>query len=94
MNETLTLKIIFVTNALKSHSKCHLFMYSQKNDLCETADLELSDNRIFKALLWIKESFKSIDFDLAKHVLVSTSTPFWTWWVNFDWSGIIYLKGF
>ena len=76
MNETLTLKIIFVTDALKSHGKCHLFMYSQKNDPRETADLVLSDNRIFKTLLWIKKSFKSIDFDLAKHVLVSTPTHF------------------
>ena len=53
------------------------------------------DNQIFKALLRIKKSFKSVDFDLSKYVLVSRPTHPWTGWVNFDWSGnykiIIYL---
>ena len=30
---------------------------------------------------------KSIDFDLAKHILVSTPTHACTGWVNIDWSG-------
>ena len=33
--------------------------------------IKLRDYRIFKALLWIKKSFMFIDFDLAKHALVS-----------------------
>ena len=49
--------------------------------------IKLRDNRIFKALLWIKKSFKSIDFDLAKHALVSPPTHLFAGWVNFDWSG-------
>ena len=56
---------------------------------------KLRGNRIFKVLLLIKKSFKFIDFDLAKHVLVSSTHPLLHRWVNFDWSGnyeiIIYL---
>ena len=35
---------------------------------------ELRDNWIFKTLLRIKKSFKSIDFDLVKYALVSPLT--------------------
>ena len=42
---------------------------------------ELSDNWIFKTLLRIKKSFKSIDFDLVKYALVS---PLTNGRVNFD----------
>ena len=46
--------------------------------------IKLRNNRIFKALLWIKKLFKSIKFDLAKKALVSPPThpP-----INFDWLG-------
>ena len=44
--------------------------------------IKLRDNRIFKALLRIKKSFKFIDFDLAKHTLVLTHP--YSGWVNFD----------
>ena len=44
------------------------FMYSQKLP-SQDCVIKLRDNRIFKALLWIKKSFKSIDFDLGKHAL-------------------------
>ena len=47
-------------------------MYSRKPSRRDSV-IELRDNRMFKALLWIKKSFKSIDFDLAKHALVSHS---------------------
>ena len=47
---------------------------------------KLCDNRIFNALLRIKKTFKSINFDLVKHVLVSPLTQPWNKWVNFDWS--------
>ena len=39
-------------------------MYSRKRSPQECV-IKLRDNRIIKALLWIKNSFKSIDFDLA-----------------------------
>ena len=42
---------------------------------------------MFQELLWIKKSLKSIDFDLAKHALVSSPTHRCTGSVNFDWSG-------
>ena len=61
-------------------------MYSQKWSPWDCIT-KLRDNRIFKALLWIKKSFKSIDFDLAKHALVSPQTDHYTGWVNFGWSG-------
>ena len=52
-------------------------------------------NRIFKAFLQIKESLNSINFDLPKQLLVSTTTHPCTGWINFDWSWnyekIIYL---
>ena len=51
-------------------SYCHLFVYSPKRSPRDCV-IKLCDNRIFKALLWIKNSFKSIDFDLAKHAVVS-----------------------
>ena len=51
-------------------NKCHLFMYSRKRSPRDGV-IKLRDNQIFKALLWIKKSSKSIDFDLAKHALVS-----------------------
>ena len=47
--------------------------------------IKLRDKQIFKGLLWIKKSFKSIDFD--QHALVSPPTHPITDWVNFDWSG-------
>ena len=43
-------------------------MYSWKRFLQDCV-IKLSDNRIFKALLWIKKSFKSIDFEQAKFAL-------------------------
>ena len=49
--------------------------------------IKLHDNRLFKALLWIKKSFKSIGFDLAKHALVCPPTNPCTGWVDFDCSG-------
>ena len=55
---------------LEWENNCHLFMYSQKRSLWDCV-IKLPDNRIFKALLWIKNSFKFINFDLAKHTLVS-----------------------
>ena len=65
---------------------CHLFMYSRKWSPQDCV-IKLRDNRTFKALLSIKISFKSIDFDLAKHALVFPSTHRCTGWVNIDWSG-------
>ena len=50
-------------------NNCHLFMCSVKRSMQDCV-IKLRDNRLFKALLRIKKSFKSIDFDLAKHVLV------------------------
>ena len=61
-------------------------MYSRKRSPRDSV-IKLRDNRIFKALLRIKKSFKSIDFDLAKYVLVSPPTHSCTGGVNFDWSG-------
>ena len=61
-------------------------MYSGKRSPRDCV-IKLSDNRIFKELLWIKKSFKSIDFDLAKHALVFPPTHACTGWVNFDSSG-------
>ena len=60
-------------------------MYSRKRSLWDCV-IKLHDNRIFKALLWINKSFKSIDFDLAKHALVFPPTNPYIGWVNFDWS--------
>ena len=38
--------------------------------------IKLRDNQTFKALLWIKKSFKSIEFDLVKQDLLSpTHSP-------------------
>ena len=48
---------------------CHVFMYSWKRSPRDCV-LKLRGNQIFKALLWIKKSFKSFDFDLAKYTLV------------------------
>ena len=67
-------------------NSCHLFMYSQKRSPIDCV-IKLPDNRIFKALLWIKKSFKSIDFGLAEHALVPPPTHPCTGWVDFDWSG-------
>ena len=36
---------------------------------------KLRDNRMFKALLQIKKSFKFIDFVLAKHVFITPTHP-------------------
>ena len=44
-------------------------MYSRKRSPRDCV-IKLRDNRIFKALHWLKKSFKYIDFDLAKHALV------------------------
>ena len=49
-------------------------MYSRKRSPRDCV-IKLRDNRIFKALLWIKNSFKSINFDLAKQALVSNVNP-------------------
>ena len=54
-------------------------MYSWKRSPRDCV-INLRDNQIFKVLLWIKKSFRSIDFDLAKHALVSPGTG----WVDFD----------
>ena len=61
-------------------------MYSRKPSRRDYV-IKLRDNRIFKALLQIKNSFKSTDFDLAKDALVSSPTHPCAGWVNFDWSG-------
>ena len=61
-------------------------MYSQKQSSWDCV-IRLHDNRTFKALLWIKKLFKSFDFDLAKHALVSRPTHPCTGWVTFDWLG-------
>ena len=45
-------------------------MYSRKRSLRDCV-IKLRDNRIFKALLSIKKSFKSIYFHLAKRASVS-----------------------
>ena len=37
----------------------------------KTVPVRQRHNRIFKALLWINKSFKFIDFNLAKHTLIS-----------------------
>ena len=65
---------------------CHLFMYSRKRSPRDCV-IKLRDKRTFQVSLWIKNSFKSIDFDLAKHALISPPTQSCTGWVNFDWSG-------
>ena len=62
--------------------KCHLFMYSRKRSTWNCV-IKLRDNRIFKALLWIKKSYKSIDFDLAKHALVFKVNHRWNCLKNF-----------
>ena len=49
--------------------------------------IKLRNNRIFKALLRIKKSFKSIDFDLAKHALVLTHP--YSGWVNLINKGVM-----
>ena len=61
-------------------------MYSRKRSPRDYV-IKLCDSWIFKALLWIQKSFKSIVFDLAKHALVSPLTHPRTGWVNFAWSG-------
>ena len=50
-------------------------MYSRKRSLRDRV-IKLRDNWIFKALLWIKKSLNSIDFDLAIHALVSEPFTF------------------
>ena len=65
---------------------CHLFMYLQKRSSWNCV-IKLRDNWMFKALLWIKKSFESINFELAKHALVSPLTHRCIGWINFDWSG-------
>ena len=55
-------------------------MYSRKRSLRDYI-IELRDNRIFNALLWIKKLFKSINCDLAKHTLVSPPTQPSKGWV-------------
>ena len=60
--------LTLVTSSMQMN--CCLFMCSWK--WCpRDCVIKLRDNQIFKTLLWIKKSFKSIDFDLAKHALVS-----------------------
>ena len=44
---------------------------------------KLRDNWMFRALLRTMESFKSIDFDLAKQILISPPTHLCTDWVSF-----------
>ena len=39
--------------------------------------MKLRGNWIFKALLWIKKLFKSINFDPAKHALFSNVNHRW-----------------
>ena len=48
-------------------------MFSRQR-LSRDCVIKLRNNRIFKALLWIKKLFKSIEFDLAKKALVSPPT--------------------
>ena len=87
-NWTIFMNVICVSSLiiyLCIHGKCSPWDYVTK----------LRDNQIFKALLRIKKSFRSIGFDLAKHLLVSPPSHPCTGWVNFDWSGnheiIVYL---
>ena len=60
-------------------------MFSRKMVLVECI-IKSRDKQIFQALLRIEKSFISIDFGLAKHVLVSPPTHSCTSWDNFDWS--------
>ena len=76
----------FIGWICKEPRNCHLFMYSRKRSP-RNCVIKLRDNRIFKALLWIENSFKSIDFDLAKHALASPPIYSCAGWVNFYWSG-------
>ena len=63
-------------------------MYSLKRSPRECV-IKLRYNGIFKTLLCIKKSFKSIDFDLAKHVLVSPLTHPCTCGVNLIEGGVV-----
>ena len=47
-----------------------IYLCIHENGSRGTVVIKLHDNRIFKALLWIKKSFKSIDSYLGKHALV------------------------
>ena len=51
-------------------------MHSQKRSPWDCV-IKLRGNWIFKALLWIKKSFKSGDFDLAEQALVSNVNHRW-----------------
>ena len=51
---------------------CHLFMYSRKRSPWDWL-IESRDNWIFKTLLQINKSTKSIGFGQAKHPLVSNA---------------------
>ena len=68
-NLLVSIVLLVFQNHVKKPNICHLFMYSPKQSLRGYV-IKLRDNLIFKALLWIKKSFKSIDFDLAKQALV------------------------
>ena len=48
--------------------------------------IKLREIQIFKTFLRVTDSFKSINFALAKHILVFRPSHPWTGWVNFDWS--------
>ena len=58
-------------------------MYSWKRSPRDCVT-KLRDNGIFKALLRIKKSFKSIDFDLAKHALVFNVNHCWDLFEKFQ----------
>ena len=58
-------------------------MYSRKQSPRDCV-IKLRDNRIFKALHWLKKSFKYIDFDLAKHALVSNVNHRWNLFEKFQ----------
>ena len=62
--DTYKLYTLFFVNIKWNKNNCHLFMYSQKRTPWDCV-IKLHDNPIYKALLWIKKSFKSIKFDLA-----------------------------
>ena len=51
-------------------------MYSRKRSSGDCV-YKLCDIRVIKALMRMKKSFKSIDFDLAKHVLVFNINHRW-----------------
>ena len=76
-------RVANITHIESFKDNCHLFMYSRKRFPWDRV-IKLRDNRIFKALLWIKKSFKSIHFDLAKHASVFNVNNLWNLFEKFQ----------